>query len=380
MTRVRPGPGRRRGPLRRARRPRRRRRSARDARAGCSPTARYRLQSAGVDPVPWRDAWHEALYASGPGFYVTRGGPAAHFTTAAHGPTGRRARRALLAPWPRPRGRSRGRRRRRGRPGRARDPPRRGPRRRPHLGVGVCRRAGPRRVTSYARGGGGRRRPARGTRRRIEWVRSPGGSRLPPELTGLRDALVIAHEWLDVVPCTMAEVDADGTAREVLVDPATGAESLGGPLSAPDRRWAAAATGTRRLRGTASRSAAPVTRPGPTSSRRVESRHARRGGLRPHGGGASVGGDADGIRRRTAHRPRARRLVRRHGPRRDGHARGGRRAPPARGAARPRADRCDPAARPRERPTRSPTSPRWAGRAPRPDCSTGTVSAPSGGR
>ncbi|GAA2741875.1 hypothetical protein GCM10009868_09640 [Terrabacter aerolatus] len=75
---------------------------------------------------------------------------------------------------------------------------------------------------------------------RVEWIRSPGGSGLPPELTGLRDALVIAHEWLDVVPCTVAEVDADGTAREVLVDPTTGAESLGAPLGAADHRWATA--------------------------------------------------------------------------------------------------------------------------------------------
>src|SRR6476661_473907 len=66
-------------------------------RAGRSPTARYRLQSGGVDPVPWRDAWHEALYAAGCGFYVARGGPAAHFTTAAHGPTGAALARALLA-------------------------------------------------------------------------------------------------------------------------------------------------------------------------------------------------------------------------------------------------------------------------------------------
>ena len=27
----------------------------------------------GVDALPWRDAWHDALYAAGRGFYVTRG-------------------------------------------------------------------------------------------------------------------------------------------------------------------------------------------------------------------------------------------------------------------------------------------------------------------
>jgi len=72
----------------------------------------------------------------------------------------------------------------------------------------------------------------------VEWLRSPGGAGLPLELTDLRHALVVAHEWLDVVPCTVAEVDDAGTPREVLVDPASGEESLGAPLSAADRRWA----------------------------------------------------------------------------------------------------------------------------------------------
>ena len=68
----------------------------------------------------------------------------------------------------------------------------------------------------------------RGSTSDVEWLRSPGGAGLPPELTELSDALVIAHEWLDVVPCTVAEVDDDGTPREVLVDPASGEECLGG--------------------------------------------------------------------------------------------------------------------------------------------------------
>ena len=71
-------------------------------------------------------------------------------------------------------------------------------------------------------------------------MRSPGGAALPAELTGLRDVLVIAHEWLDVVPCTIAEVDAVGTARIVLVDPRTGEETLGPEPSDADRRWIAA--------------------------------------------------------------------------------------------------------------------------------------------
>jgi SAM-dependent MidA family methyltransferase len=71
----------------------------------------------------------------------------------------------------------------------------------------------------------------------IEWLRSPGGVALPDELDGLDDALVIAHEWLDVVPCTIAQVDADGTIREVLVDPATGDQTLGHPVGAEDLAW-----------------------------------------------------------------------------------------------------------------------------------------------
>ncbi|WP_330476208.1 SAM-dependent methyltransferase [Terrabacter sp. C0L_2] len=180
-----------------------------------------------MDPVPWREAWHEALYAVGRGFYVTRGGPAAHFTTAAHGATGARLARALLALPDHP------------------------------VRVVVDVGAGRGELATHLvdamdpTSPGGTRtpqatrvvavdvvdRPA-GLDPRVEWLRSPGGAGLPPELTGLGDALVIAHEWLDVVPCTVAEVDADGTAREVLVDPDTGAESLGAPLSGQDREWA----------------------------------------------------------------------------------------------------------------------------------------------
>ena len=59
----------------------------------------------------------------------------------------------------------------------------------------------------------------------VGWLRSPGGAALPAELTDLDDVLVVAHEWLDVVPCTVAEVVAPGRLAVVLVDPATGQES-----------------------------------------------------------------------------------------------------------------------------------------------------------
>ena len=73
---------------------------------------------------------------------------------------------------------------------------------------------------------------------RVEWLRSPGGAALPDTLRDLEDALVIAHEWLDVVPCAVAQVDDEGVLREVLVDPATGHETLGAPLTGADLGWA----------------------------------------------------------------------------------------------------------------------------------------------
>ena len=185
-----------------------------------------------MDPVPWRDAWHEALYAAGRGFYVARGGPAAHFTTAAHGPTGAALARALLALPDHPvrvvvdLGAGRGELA-------------------THL-IAALEHRGSRYAVAPPRDESPRPRVVavdvvdrpEGLDQHVEWLRSPGGAGLPPELTDLRDALVVAHEWLDVVPCTVAEVDDAGTPREVLVDPASGEESLGAPLSAADRRWA----------------------------------------------------------------------------------------------------------------------------------------------
>lgn len=47
------------------------------------------------------------------------------------------------------------------------------------------------------------------------------------------DGLLIANEWLDNLPCHVVELDDTGTIREVLVDPATGEESLGDPHDSP---------------------------------------------------------------------------------------------------------------------------------------------------
>jgi SAM-dependent MidA family methyltransferase len=70
---------------------------------------------------------------------------------------------------------------------------------------------------------------------------------LPDRLTGL----VVANEWLDNVPCTVAEVDDKGRLREVLVEadpgreaPGTrreadpGREALGDDVAGPDLEWA----------------------------------------------------------------------------------------------------------------------------------------------
>lgn len=45
------------------------------------------------------------------------------------------------------------------------------------------------------------------------------------------EGLVIANEWLDNIPCHVAEVDAQGVHRIVHVDPRTGVESHGQPLT-----------------------------------------------------------------------------------------------------------------------------------------------------
>jgi SAM-dependent MidA family methyltransferase len=62
----------------------------------------------------------------------------------------------------------------------------------------------------------------------IEWV-----SQLPARFTGV----LIATEWLDNVPLDVVEVDSSGVVRYVLVDPDTGAETLGGGVSSVDAAW-----------------------------------------------------------------------------------------------------------------------------------------------
>lgn len=167
--------------------------------------------------LPWSSAWQEALYGEH-GFYRAAGGPAAHFATSAQGiPGGGRLLAAALVRLMSQHG----------------------------LGTLVDLGCGRGELLRHVR----ELSPATGTvgvdvvarpedlDEATAWVRAPGGARLPEELDGLEGTLLLAHEWLDVVPCTIGEVDDHGLLREVLVDPASGAERLGGPLSAPDLRW-----------------------------------------------------------------------------------------------------------------------------------------------
>ncbi|MFF5982778.1 SAM-dependent methyltransferase [Streptomyces olindensis] len=163
----------------------------------------------------WRAAAREALY--GPhGFYRRAEGPGAHFRTSVHAtPLFARAVARLLCRVDEALGRpavldfvdmaaGRG-----------------------ELAAGVLAAlpaevAG--RTRAYAVEVAGR--PA-GLDHRIEWLATP-----PEGTTGL----LFANEWLDNVPVEVAEVDATGTARLVLVRP-DGSERLGEPVGGAEARW-----------------------------------------------------------------------------------------------------------------------------------------------
>lgn len=59
----------------------------------------------------------------------------------------------------------------------------------------------------------------------------PGAIAWSPALPSSVDGLVVAHEWLDDIPCHVVSVDEAGAVRVVHVDPATGEESLGHPVT-----------------------------------------------------------------------------------------------------------------------------------------------------
>jgi SAM-dependent MidA family methyltransferase len=165
--------------------------------------------------VAWQVAWQEALYGPA-GFYRAAAGPSGHFSTATHGGPGE------------------------------------------VLGAALARLARENGLTHVVDLGAGRgellrhlsaAQPAlrltgvdvvarpESLDPSVEWLVAPGGPDLPDELRRLDGALVVAHEWLDVVPCPVAEVDDRGVLRHVRVDPATGAESLGDPVDGADLEW-----------------------------------------------------------------------------------------------------------------------------------------------
>lgn len=155
----------------------------------------------------WEQAWHESLY--GPDGFYRRHAPAEHFATSVQGIPGAGE---VLA----------------------------------EAVVALARRHGCSRLVDVGAGGGELlghvaalapdlhltgvdvvdRRPA-GVH---EWLVSAGGAGLPDALARLSDALVVAHEWLDVVPCPVVERDEDGVWRELAVA-ADGTESSGRVLT-----------------------------------------------------------------------------------------------------------------------------------------------------
>ncbi|NHN55359.1 hypothetical protein G9U51_06115 [Calidifontibacter sp. DB0510] len=67
---------------------------------------------------------------------------------------------------------------------------------------------------------------------RIAWLESPGGAALPDPLRDLEQTLVVAHEWLDVVPCPVL-TRTPKALRQLTIDDSDG------PLAeAADRAWA----------------------------------------------------------------------------------------------------------------------------------------------
>lgn len=159
---------------------------------------------------PWPVAWDAALYGPA-GFYRRPEGPGGHFRTAAHAAPGplaaALARLAAVAGCDRvvDVGAGRG-----------------------ELLAALAAHPG----APALHGCDVVARPA-GLPAAVGW--SAGLDALPDH--ALDGALVVGWELLDVVPCPVVEVGPDGLTRHVLVDPATGRETPGGPVTGPDAAW-----------------------------------------------------------------------------------------------------------------------------------------------
>ncbi len=167
--------------------------------------------------MPWSNAWQQALYDEH-GFYRREEGPAGHFATSAHGiphaaPLLARAVAALAA--------------------------------RHDLDTVVEVGAGRGQVLSEVAASAPAlrciavdvvQRPTSLTED-VEWLMTLGGAYVPDVLRGLSDTLVLAHEWLDVVPATVAARDDAGGWQQVCVDPATGLEEPSVSLEEAELAW-----------------------------------------------------------------------------------------------------------------------------------------------
>lgn len=181
------------------------------------------------DAVPWQQAWQDALYGAD-GFY-RRAAPAAHFATSAQGIPGGGT---LLA----------------------------------EAVASLARASGCTAVVDLGCGRGELLTHLRALDPTLHltgvdvvdqpegldvdaWLVSPGSAGLPEDLRGLTRTLVLAHEWLDVVPCPVVQRDERGVWREVTVavedadeverpgrSHPVAVETSGAPPSGADLAWA----------------------------------------------------------------------------------------------------------------------------------------------
>lgn len=163
-------------------------------------------------PRPWRDAWHDALY--GPGGFFLHSRPSDHFRTSVTSSSMFAQAIARLA-----------------------------------------RDAGLDAVVDLGAGGGellGRLHGIDPTLRLtgVELAPRPdlpAGIEWAYELPVAIEGLLIAHEWLDNIPCDVVEVDDTGVVRLVEVETDTGRENLGQPVESAwlDRWWPLGEVGSR---------------------------------------------------------------------------------------------------------------------------------------